>query len=69
VNWVAIALVVGGTAVGWGLVTTTGWMGYLLGGAEDAWGGANLGVLAALVIGFAGTLLNARRVRAQEARG
>jgi purine-cytosine permease-like protein len=66
VNWVAIALVVVGTAIGWGLVTTFGWMGYLLGGAKANWGGANLGVLAALVIGFAGTLVNARRVQRQE---
>ncbi|HEY0246976.1 MAG TPA: cytosine permease [Gryllotalpicola sp.] len=68
VNWVAIGLVVVGTAVGWGLVTTAGWMGYLLGPAKDSWGGANLGVLAALVIGFLGTLLNARAVRRQEGR-
>jgi purine-cytosine permease-like protein len=66
VNWVAIALVVVGTAIGWGLVTIFGWMGYLLGDAKANWGGANLGVLAALVIGFAGTLINARRVRRQE---
>jgi nucleobase:cation symporter-1, NCS1 family len=38
-----------------------------LGGREGSWAYANLGVLAALVIGFLGTLLLARRtVRAQE---
>jgi purine-cytosine permease-like protein len=68
VNWLAIALVVAGTAVGWGLVTTFGWMGYLLGPARASWGGANLGVLAALVIGFVGTVANARRVSGQEQR-
>jgi len=66
VNWLAIALVVVGTAIGWGLVTTFGWMGYLLGPAKGAWGAANLGVLAALVVGFAGTLANPGRVRRQE---
>ncbi|MCL2514991.1 MAG: cytosine permease [Microbacteriaceae bacterium] len=71
VNWLAIALVVGGTAIGWGLVALSGvgWTGYLLGAAKKSWGGANLGVLAALVIGFVGTLLNARRVRRQERHG
>jgi nucleobase:cation symporter-1, NCS1 family len=40
-----------------------------LGGREGAWAYANLGVLAALVIGFLGTLLLGRRtVRAQEGK-
>jgi purine-cytosine permease-like protein len=75
---VPILLVVLGTVVGWGLVTNTfagwlGWQGYLLdavglGGRTGAWAGAGLGVLVALVIGLAGTLLLSRgRVRAQEA--
>ena len=68
VNWIAIALVVVGTVVGWGLVTTFTWMGYLLGPAKANWGGANLGVLAALVIGFLGTVANPRRVAKQEGR-
>jgi purine-cytosine permease-like protein len=68
VNWVAIGFVVVGTAVGWGLVVTFPWMGYLLGGAKANWGGANLGVLAALVIGFVGTIANPRRVAKQEGR-
>ncbi len=60
------ALIVVGTAVGWGLVTNTyagwlTWQGYLLGplglgGKAGAWAFANLGVLVALVIGFVGTL-------------
>ncbi|GAA0320117.1 cytosine permease [Actinoallomurus spadix] len=67
------------TAVGWGLVTNTAagwlkWQGYLLkplglGGRSGAWAFANLGVLAALVIGFAAMwALNRSTVRAQESR-
>lgn len=74
-----VALIVVGTALGWGLVTNTyaswlNWQGYLLdpfglGGKEGAWAFANLGVLVALAIGFVGTLLGEpRRVRAQESR-
>lgn len=65
------------TAVGWGLVTNTAaswleWQGYLLapvglGGKSGSWAYANLGVLAALALGFLGTLaLARRRVRQQE---
>jgi NCS1 family nucleobase:cation symporter-1 len=72
----SIVLLVVATVVGWGLVTNTyadwlSWQGYLLGpigGKEGAWAFANLGVLAALLIGFVGTLLLGRgAVRAQEA--
>jgi purine-cytosine permease-like protein len=73
-----LALVVAGTALGWGLVTNSlagwlGWQGYLLGplglgGKEGAWAYAGLGILLALVIGFAGTLFgSAGKVRRQEA--
>jgi nucleobase:cation symporter-1, NCS1 family len=73
-----VALVVAGTALGWGLVTNTfaswlDWQGYLLqpfglGGKSGSWAYANLGVLAALVLGFVGTLVADRgRIRAQEA--
>ena len=50
------------------------WQGYLLdplglGGKSGAWAYANLGVLAALALGFLGTLALSRpRVRAQEAQ-
>jgi purine-cytosine permease-like protein len=75
---VPIGLVVLATVLGWGLVTNTfadwlDWQGYLLGpfglgGKEGDWAFANLGVLAALAVGFLGHLLTARaRVRAQEA--
>jgi len=79
VRWGAIALVLVGTALGWGLVTNTygvpswlNWQGYLLepfglGGRTGAWAYANLGVLVALVVGFVGTLATARgAVRRQE---
>ncbi|GAB3758565.1 purine-cytosine permease family protein [Microlunatus parietis] len=72
---VPIILILAGTVLGWGLVTNAaapwlGWQGYLLGpigGREGDWAGANLGVAAALIIGFVGYLLLARRtVRSQE---
>ena len=73
----SLVLLVIGAVVGWGLVTNTfagwlAWQGYLLGpfglgGREGSWAYANLGVLAALLIGFVGILLFGRRaVRAQE---
>ncbi|WIY04811.1 cytosine permease [Amycolatopsis mongoliensis] len=72
-----IALVLVATALGWGLVTNTAagwlqWQGYLLepfglGGRDGSWAFANLGVLVALVLGFAVTLLTRQRIRAQEA--
>jgi NCS1 family nucleobase:cation symporter-1 len=72
-----LLLTLGATALGWGLVTNTAaswltWQGYLLGplglgGKSGAWAYANLGVLAALALGFLGTLALGRgRVRAQE---
>lgn len=72
-----MALTVAATVVGWGLVTNTAagwltWQGFLLGplgmgGRSGAWAGANLGVLVALVLGFAVTLaLGRARVRTQE---
>jgi len=78
VRWLAIGLLVVGTAVGWGLVLNTdsavtwlNWQGYLFGSAKSAfrlnWQYANLGVLAALVIGFVGNLIFGRAaVRRQE---
>ncbi|MFE9622671.1 purine-cytosine permease family protein [Streptomyces sp. NPDC006527] len=74
-----LLLIVAATALGWGLVTNSsagwlGWQGYLLepfglGGRSGDWAFANLGVLAALALGFLGTLVLARGgVRAQEAQ-
>ena len=74
-----LLLTVAATALGWGLVTNSAaswltWQGYLLkpfglGGKSGAWAYANLGVLAALALGFLGTLaLTSTRVRTQEAQ-
>jgi NCS1 family nucleobase:cation symporter-1 len=75
---VPLLLLALGTVLGWGLVTNTyagwlDWQGYLLGplglgGRDGAWAYANLGVLAAFLVGLLGTLLLRRAaVRAQEA--
>lgn len=77
IRWMPIALIAGATAVGWGLVTNSAapwlaWQGYLLGalglgGRDGSWAYANLGVIAALIIGFVGYLtLGRAAVRAQE---
>jgi NCS1 family nucleobase:cation symporter-1 len=69
-NMKSILILAFGSIVGWGLVTNTfaswlSWQGYLLktfglGGKSGAWAYANLGVLAALVIGFVGYYLVAK---------
>lgn len=79
VRWESIALLVLGTAIGWGFVSNAwaseafAWQGYFLGavgGLDGPLGGANLGVLFALVIGFVGYLLLGRAaVRRQDALG
>ncbi|MEV2227326.1 cytosine permease [Streptomyces phaeochromogenes] len=72
-----LVLTLAATAIGWGLVTNTAagwleWQGYMLGplglgGKDGSWAYANLGVLAALALGFLGTLALGRgRVRTQE---
>ena len=65
--------------IGWGFVSNAwaseafAWQGYFLGavgGLDGPFGGANLGVLFALVIGFGGYLLLGRAaVRRQDALG
>ena len=76
-NWGAVATLAVASFVGWGLVVNTNaswlsWQGYLLGplgGREGDWAGANIGILLALVVGFAGYwATSAGRVRAQEAQ-
>jgi len=78
VRWLPVAVLAAATAVGWGLVTNSAagwlsWQGYLLGplglgGTSGTWAAANLGVLLALALGFAATLVCHRApVRAQEA--
>jgi nucleobase:cation symporter-1, NCS1 family len=77
VRIVPLATTLIGTVVGWGLVTNTAagwlnWQGYLLGafglgGKTGSWAFANLGVLAALAIGFVVTLVLSRsQIREQE---
>ena len=77
IRWLPVLTVVVATGIGWGLVTNglaswLTWQGYLLGplglgGKGGAWAYANLGVLAALAVGFLGTTAFGRgRVRAQE---
>jgi len=74
-NFKSIGLIVFGTVVGWGLVTNSlaswlSWQGYLLGsigGKEGQWAYANLGVIAALLIGFVGhILLSRKKIKSQE---
>jgi purine-cytosine permease-like protein len=75
-RWVNLALLVGGTAIGLGLVSSElpwlAWEGYLfrLAGLDPAvgLGSSNIGVVAALAVGLLGALLTgARAVRRQEA--
>ena len=64
-NFKSIGLVLFGTFIGWGLVTNSlaswlSWQGYLLsafGGKDGPWAYANLGVIAALLIGFIGHII------------
>ena len=75
VNWGAVASLIVGSLVGWGLVVNASaswlsWQGYLLGplgGRDGDWAGANIGILLAMVVGFVGYwVTSAGRVRAQE---
>ena len=74
-NRKSLTLMVIGSIIGWGLVTNTfagwlSWQGYLLGligGKQGPWAYANVGVIAALVIGFFGHILLSRKsIKAQE---
>jgi nucleobase:cation symporter-1, NCS1 family len=79
VNVVAVLVLCLATAIGWGLVTNTyadwlKWQGYLLdpvglGGKSGEWAFANLGVLAALGLGFLAQLVvSMMTIAAQEQR-
>jgi nucleobase:cation symporter-1, NCS1 family len=69
VNKGSITIMVIGTIIGWGFVTNTfaswlSWQGYFLGvigGKEGAWAYSNIGVVFALVIGFVGHCVLARK--------
>jgi nucleobase:cation symporter-1, NCS1 family len=74
-NFKSIGLVAFGAVIGWGLVTNSlagwlSWQGYLLGpigGRDGQWAYANLGVIAALLIGFVGHIVLSRRdIKKQE---
>jgi hypothetical protein len=68
-NFKSIGLVALGSVIGWGLVTNSlaswlSWQGYLLapiGGRSGSWAYANLGVIAALLIGFIGHIVFSRK--------
>jgi purine-cytosine permease-like protein len=74
VNKGSIVLMILGTIVGWGFVTNTfaswlSWQGYflgLIGGKEGAWAFANVGVVFALLIGFFGHIILARKTIAKQ---
>lgn len=79
VGWPALGSMIAGTLLGWGLVTSDSslialsWQGFifdLLGVAQDStWRASDLGVIIALIIGFAGTwALGRGRVRRQQAK-
>ena len=77
VNKGSIALMFVGSIIGWGFVTNTfapwlEWQGYflgLIGGKDGAWAYSNIGVIFALIFGFAGhVLLSHRKIRAQESQ-
>jgi purine-cytosine permease-like protein len=73
-NMGSISVMAIGTFVGWGFVTNSfaswlSWQGYFLrfiGGKEGAWAYANLGVFFALLIGFVGHFLLARKKIARQ---
>ena len=78
VGWPALGSMIVGTLVGWGLVTSDtsatllAWQGFIFDlpgvAPESTWRDSDLGVIAALVIGFVGTwALGRARVRRQEA--
>jgi purine-cytosine permease-like protein len=68
-NFGSICVMAVGTIVGWGFVTNgfaswLSWQGYflgVLGGKDGSWAYANLGIFFALIIGFVGYFLVARK--------
>ena len=71
----SLGLMIIGSIIGWGLVTNTfagwlSWQGYFLGiigGKEGPWAYANVGVIAALAIGFFGHIALSRKlIKSQE---
>ena len=74
VNRKSISLMFIGTIIGWGFVTNSfaswlSWQGYflgLIGGKNGAWAYSNIGIIFALLIGFFGHILLARKTIAQQ---
>jgi purine-cytosine permease-like protein len=74
INKGSIALMAIGTVVGWGFVTNTfaswlSWQGYflgLIGGKDGEWAYSNIGVIFALLIGFFGHIILARKIIAKQ---
>ena len=78
VDWVSIGTMIVASVIGWGLVLNAypddapwnNWQGYLLflvGGEEGTWAYSNLGVLLALLLGFAVTFFARKnKIRKQE---
>ena len=74
VNKASIALMICGSFIGWGFVTNTfapwlEWQGYflgLIGGKDGAWAYSNVGVVFAVLIGFFGHIVMARKIIAQQ---
>jgi len=74
VNKGSIALMICGSFIGWGFVTNTfapwlEWQGYflgLIGGKDGAWAYSNVGVVFALLIGFFGHIVMARKIISQQ---
>jgi purine-cytosine permease-like protein len=75
-NTRSISLLVAGTVIGWGFVTNSdpsakwlNWQGYfmqVIGGKLGQWAPANVGVIVALAVGFAGHILLSRKAIAQQ---
>ena len=73
-NLGSISVMAVGTIVGWGFVTNgfaswLSWQGYflgVLGGKDGSWAYANLGIFFALIIGFVGYFLVARKAIAKQ---
>jgi NCS1 family nucleobase:cation symporter-1 len=74
INKGSILLMIIGTIVGWGFVTNTfaswlSWQGYFLGaigGKEGAWAYSNIGIIFALLIGFVGHVVLAKKTIAMQ---
>ena len=74
INKGSIALMAIGTVVGWGFVTNTfaswlSWQGYflgLIGGKDGEWAYSNTGVIFALLIGFFGHIILAKKTIAKQ---